>query len=95
MRVKAARMPEPSLVIETCAECRQDLEHCHGAAIRHWDGWGDCSDDPGCRLAPEQHQFVISCREVQCDCEPGPHSAGWERADWEQANWPPEHAAAS
>jgi hypothetical protein len=83
-------MPEPSLIIEACAECRQDLEHCHGAAILHWDARGDCADDPACLLAPEQHQFVISCCEAECDCEAGPQGA-----DWEQASWPPEHAAAS
>jgi hypothetical protein len=83
--VKRALTPEPALTIEACAECDQDLEHCHGTVIVHFDGSGDCADDPGCRLAAEQHLFVVSCGEVKCHCgvllpEPG---------------WPGEQAAAS
>ena len=47
-----------------CPECAQDLEHCHGTAITHFDGTGDCTDDPDCRLAAEQHSGTISCSEV-------------------------------
>jgi hypothetical protein len=62
-------MPQPALVVQTCAECEQDLEHCHGTAIMHFDGTADCAEDPACRLAVEQHLFVVSCGEVQCDCD--------------------------
>ena len=78
-------MSEPALVIEVCAECEQDLEHCHGTAIMHFDGSPDCAEDPGCHLAAEQHLFVISCGEVECSCgdpQPGAH-------------WPAGQAAAS
>lgn len=83
-------MPESALIIETCPECEQDLEHCHGTAIVHWDGSGDCTDDPGCRLAVEQHVFVISCGEVECPC-----GSPLAEAAHPGAGWPGEHAAAS
>jgi hypothetical protein len=78
-------MAEPALTIEACAECRRDLEHCHGTAIVHCDGAGDCTEDPGCRLGIEQHLFSISCSEVDCPCGTPLPGAGW----------PAAHAAAS
>jgi hypothetical protein len=78
-------MPEPAPIIETCFECEQDLEHCHGTVIVHCDGTGDCAEDPGCRLGVEQHLFEISCGEVECSCAaPDPWAA-----------WSGEQAAAS
>ena len=62
-------MPESAVIIETCVECDQDLEHCHGTAIVHVDGAADCSDDPDCRLAAELHLFMVSCHEVECSCD--------------------------
>jgi hypothetical protein len=62
-------MPVSAVIIEACAECRQDLEHCHGTAILHVDGAADCSDEPDCRLDAELHRFVISCAEVECYCD--------------------------
>jgi hypothetical protein len=82
--VEATLVPAPALInpalIEACAECGQDLEHCHGTAIMHLDGTADCTDDPGCRLAGDQHLFVISCSEAGCDCEVPLPGAGlsWE-----------------
>ena len=68
-----------------CPECAQDLEHCHGTAITHFDGTGECTDDPDCRLAAEQHSGTISCSEAECDCvTPLP----WD-------SWPAACAAAS
>jgi hypothetical protein len=78
-------MPEPVLIIQACAECDQDLEHCHGTAIAHFDGSADCAEEPDCRLAVEQHVYLISCAEVDCPCGgvlPG-------------TGWPGEQAAAS
>jgi len=63
-------MPEPAQISDLCADCRHDLEHCHGTAIVHVDGLADCSDDPGCRLPAALHLFVISCADVGCDCRP-------------------------
>jgi hypothetical protein len=65
--VQGILVPAPAR-IEACTDCEHDLEHCHGTAITHFDGTDDCTDDPGCRLAAEQHPFTISCSEVQCDC---------------------------
>jgi hypothetical protein len=62
-------MPESAVIIDVCAECKQDLEHCHGTAIVHLDGAADCSDDPDCRLTAELHLFVISCAEMDGCCE--------------------------
>jgi|HubBroStandDraft_4_1064222.scaffolds.fasta_scaffold832347_1 hypothetical protein len=62
-------MPESAVIIEACAECQQDLEHCHGTAILHVDGAADCSDDPDCRLTAELHWFVISCAELDRCCD--------------------------
>ena len=61
-------MPVSAVIIEACAGCQADLEHCHGTAILHVDGEADCSDDPDCRLTGELHLFVISCAEVDCRC---------------------------
>jgi hypothetical protein len=84
-RVKGAVMTEPALIIEVCVECERDIEHCHGTAIVHFDGSADCAEDPGCRMAAEQHLFVITCGEVECSCgDPQPG-----------AGWPAEQAAAS
>jgi len=62
-------MPESAVIIDVCAECEQDLEHCHGTAIVHPDGAADCSDGPDCRLTAELHLFVISCAEMDGCCE--------------------------
>jgi hypothetical protein len=62
-------MPESAVIIEACAGCQEDLEHCHGTAILHLDGAADCSDDPDCRLTAELHLFVIACAEVECFCD--------------------------
>ena len=78
-------MPEPALIIEVCTDCEQDLEHCHGTAIVHGDGAGDCTEDPGCCLGVEQHLFSVSCSAVECDCGAPLPEAGWRAA----------HAAAS
>jgi hypothetical protein len=61
-------MPESAVITSACADCAQDLEHCHGTAFQHCDGAADCSDDPGCRLPAELHLFVVSCAEVGCAC---------------------------
>ena len=61
-------MPEPAVISGTCPECRQDLAHCHGTTIEHYDGSADCSDDPDCQLPGELHLFLIRCAEVGCDC---------------------------
>jgi hypothetical protein len=63
-------MPE-SVITSACADCDQDLEHCHGTAFQHCDGAADCSDDPGCRLPADLHLFVAGCAEVGCDCTAG------------------------
>jgi hypothetical protein len=78
-------MPVPAVITAACTECEQDLEHCHGTAIVHFDGTGDCTEDPGCRLVAEEHLFTISCTEVECDCGTPLRGAGW----------PGAHAAAS
>jgi hypothetical protein len=83
-------MPQPALVVRTCVECEQDLEHCHGAVIMHFDGTGDCAEDPDCRLAAPQHLFVVSCGEVECGCG-GLLAEGGLAGD----AWPTERAAAS
>jgi hypothetical protein len=56
------------VTVDVCIECEQDLEHCHGTAIVHFDGSADCAEDTGCHLIVEQHLFAISCTEVDCDC---------------------------
>ena len=30
------------MTVDVCIECEQDLEHCHGTAIVHFDGSADC-----------------------------------------------------
>ena len=61
-------MPESAVTIDVCAECAQDLEHCHGTAIVHLDGAADCSDEPDCRLTAGLHVFVLSCAEMDGCC---------------------------
>ncbi len=78
-------MPESAVIIQVCAECQQDLEHCHGTAILHVDGAADCADDPDCRLAAELHLFVLSCAEL---------TAAATRPVMRRS-WPTEQAAAS
>jgi hypothetical protein len=77
-------MSQPVALTETCAECEQDLAHCHGTAIVHFDGSADCTDDPDCRLAAEQHLFEVSCAEAECSrgsarTGVGGLGAGWSR----------------
>jgi hypothetical protein len=83
-------MPQAALINETCVECEQDLEHCHGTAIVHFDRSGDCAEDPSCRLAVEQHLFVVSCAEVECRC-----GAPLSELAQPGVSWPGEQAAAS
>ncbi len=49
-----------------CSPCQENLEHCHGTAIVHFDGAWACSDDPDCRLVAEVHRFVVACDEDEC-----------------------------
>jgi hypothetical protein len=77
------------VTVDGCVECAQDLEHCHGTAILHFDESADCAEDPGCRLAADQHLFMISCDEVECGCAGPQPGAGWP-AEQETA-----HAVAS
>jgi hypothetical protein len=56
------------LLESCCAECEDDLEHCHGTAIVHADGRCECSDDIDCRALAEVHAFAVACREVDCPC---------------------------
>jgi hypothetical protein len=79
MSVKAL-MHEPLLITETCGECEQDLEHCHGTAIVHCDACAECAEDPDCHLVADQHLFAIACQETACAC-----SAPQAGADWVQA----------
>jgi hypothetical protein len=69
-------MPESAVVIVAgCADCTQDLEHCHGTLIRHPDGFTECADDPGCGCGVDLHVFGICCDETGCLCaEPEPAS---------------------
>jgi hypothetical protein len=67
------------VTVDVCVECEQDLEHCHGTAIVHFDGSADCTEDPGCHLAADHHIFVISCVEVECSCAGPQPGAGWPR----------------
>ena len=73
----SALTPEPAVTVDVCIECEQDLEHCHGTAIVHFDGSADCAEDSGCYLAADQHLFVISCDEVECRCAGPQPAAGW------------------
>ena len=51
-------MPVVSEEVSICSECEHDLEHCHGTAIIHLDASYDCSEDPDCHLAVEEHLFA-------------------------------------
>lgn len=76
-------MAESAVIIEACAGCQQDLEHCHGTAILHPDGAAECSDDPDCRLIAELHLFLVVCHEADCFCgsaEDRPQLAGEQAA---------------
>jgi hypothetical protein len=41
-----------------CAECEEDLQHCHGTAILIDGVLQACSDDPDCTVSVDEHWFV-------------------------------------
>ncbi len=55
-----------ALVARACADCDDDLEHCHGASLVHIDGSVECTDEATCRLAAELHRFVMRCEDDEC-----------------------------
>ncbi|MCU1491522.1 MAG: hypothetical protein JWM85_2927 [Acidimicrobiaceae bacterium] len=57
---------ELAVGIELCLECDRDLEHCHGTAIVHLDGFSECSEDPDCRLIAAAHWFQSLCEQEAC-----------------------------
>jgi len=73
-------MFESAMITSACADCDQDLEHCHGTAFQHCDGAADCSDDPDCRLPADLHRYTVSCAEVECACAGDPLELATEQA---------------
>jgi hypothetical protein len=73
-------MFESAVITSACAECDQDLEHCHGTAFQHCDGAADCSDDPDCRLPADLHHYTVSCAEAGCGCTGDPLELAGEQA---------------
>jgi hypothetical protein len=51
-----------------CRDCREGLDHCHGAIIRHSLRRAECTE-PGC-VSPEllPHTFVVDCDAIGCGC---------------------------
>jgi len=51
-----------------CRDCREGLEHCHGAISRHPLHRAECTE-PGC-VSPEllPHMFVLDCDAIGCGC---------------------------
>jgi hypothetical protein len=68
LRVRRRPMPEPAAVTAVCYDCEQDLEHCHGTALVHPDGFTECTDDPACRLGRDHHVFEAPCEDADCPC---------------------------
>jgi hypothetical protein len=56
-------MPLEQSTMITCAECDDQLQHCHGTAIMLEGATHVCSDDPECTLDLAEHWFISLLEE--------------------------------
>jgi len=43
----------------SCLDCARDLDHCHGAFVRHADGTVECTDPACVDTGHERHGLVV------------------------------------
>ena len=51
----------------TCADCVDDVDHCHDVWVRHTDGHEECLA-VGCRFGDDAHLLVVACVDVDPRC---------------------------
>ncbi|BDX29750.1 hypothetical protein TUM20985_02970 [Mycobacterium antarcticum] len=49
-----------------CRECREGLEHCHGAIVHHASFAVECTED--CATPEALHALHLDCDAVGCTC---------------------------
>lgn len=54
-------------MIDECADCAAELDHCHGTLIVHHDGVRECIEDGCFVLDSVRHDLVVDCAG-DCDC---------------------------
>jgi hypothetical protein len=55
-------------MVDSCYDCRADLEHCHGAVIEHPLRQTECTED-GCTDTDDVlHAYLLDCAAVGCGC---------------------------
>jgi hypothetical protein len=53
----------------SCADCAEERDHCHGTLIVHLDGVAECTE-PGCVPASsDRHVLIVDCATVDGGCE--------------------------
>lgn len=55
---------------ELCADCANELDHCHGTLIIHREGIIECTEDGCVVLDTVRHDLIIDCESVTgvCGC---------------------------
>ncbi len=54
-------------MIDQCADCVAELDHCHGTLIVHQDTVVECTEDGCFVLDSARHDLVVDC-SGDCDC---------------------------
>lgn len=53
---------------EMCAECKAELDHCHGTLIVHLESGLECTDDGCVVLDPARHDLIVGCDSLARPC---------------------------
>ncbi len=56
-------------MIDQCADCAAELDHCHGALIVHREGVVECTEDGCFVLEIVRHDMVLDCASLAGDCD--------------------------
>ncbi|MGH3437240.1 MAG: hypothetical protein ACRDRN_12315 [Sciscionella sp.] len=51
-----------------CADCTNEIDHCHGTLVIHGGGLTECHEPECANLDPARHALRIDCHEVDRDC---------------------------
>ncbi len=51
-----------------CADCRAEIDHCHGTLVVHREGIAECTVTRCVGLDPARHSLIIDCQDGSFGC---------------------------
>lgn len=61
-------MTSAALLLSSCPDCADELDHCHGTVVVHVALEVECGE-PGCAGDPARHVWQVPCADTGCTCE--------------------------